>query len=198
MMGEVVGMAASLCRRYGCTPREVYAQHLDALKALWQTGVGTIPEAPKLDPIPAAWGTNLAAAAKVRVSGSRDVGKYPLANLNDGVADIGDDDSRWLSEAKMPHWIELAWPNAHTVRAVRIVSGYRGGSPTTHDPVSAWHLQVRDGDRWQDVPRAEVLNNTKVDCRLEVPGIEAKTLRVVVTKSQSNLSRIFELEVYGE
>jgi hypothetical protein len=198
MMGEVVGMAASLCQRYGCTPRDVYAQHLAALKALWQTGVGKLPEAPKLDPIPAAWGKNLAATAKVRVFGSRDAGKYPVANLNDGVADISDDSSRWLSEAKVPHWVELAWPRTHTIRAIRLVSGYRGGSATTHDPVSAWHLQVRSGDQWQDLPGAKVLNNTNVDCRLEVPSIEAKAIRVVVTKSQSNLSRIFELEAYGD
>lgn len=40
MMGEVVGMAASLCRRYGCTPRQVYQDHLEELKELMQTGVG--------------------------------------------------------------------------------------------------------------------------------------------------------------
>lgn len=31
MMGEVVGLAAYLCRKYGCLPREVYAGHLDEL-----------------------------------------------------------------------------------------------------------------------------------------------------------------------
>lgn len=40
MMGEVVGMAASICRKYGCTPREVYWNHLDELKPLMKEGVG--------------------------------------------------------------------------------------------------------------------------------------------------------------
>ena len=40
MMGEVVGMAASLCRRHGCGPRGVYEKHLDELKALMTKGVG--------------------------------------------------------------------------------------------------------------------------------------------------------------
>jgi hypothetical protein len=40
MMGEVVGMAASLCKKHGCSPREVYAGHLDELKALMAKGVG--------------------------------------------------------------------------------------------------------------------------------------------------------------
>jgi hypothetical protein len=40
MMGEVVGMAASLCKKHGTTPRGVYENHLDELKTLMQAGVG--------------------------------------------------------------------------------------------------------------------------------------------------------------
>ena len=40
MMGEVVGMAASLCKKYDCDPRGVYAQHLEELKTLMTKGVG--------------------------------------------------------------------------------------------------------------------------------------------------------------
>jgi hypothetical protein len=34
MMGEVVGMAASLCAKLKVTPRDVYNLHLDSLKKL--------------------------------------------------------------------------------------------------------------------------------------------------------------------
>ena len=40
MMGEVVGMAASICRKHKCDPREVYRLYLDELKALMEKGVG--------------------------------------------------------------------------------------------------------------------------------------------------------------
>ncbi len=40
MMGEVVGMAASLCKKHNCTPGEVYKNHLDELKELMTDGVG--------------------------------------------------------------------------------------------------------------------------------------------------------------
>ena len=40
MMGEVVGMAASICNKYGCLPRQVYQSHLPELKNLMQEGVG--------------------------------------------------------------------------------------------------------------------------------------------------------------
>jgi hypothetical protein len=39
-MGEVVGMAASLCKQHSCEPRAVYEQHLDELKQLMRRGVG--------------------------------------------------------------------------------------------------------------------------------------------------------------
>ena len=40
MMGEVIGMAASLCKERSTTPRGVYENHLDDLKTLMQRGVG--------------------------------------------------------------------------------------------------------------------------------------------------------------
>jgi hypothetical protein len=33
-------MAASLCAKHDCSPRDVYARHLDTLKALMSRGVG--------------------------------------------------------------------------------------------------------------------------------------------------------------
>ncbi len=40
MMGEVVGMAASICNVKGSTPRGVYESYLPELKALMKKGVG--------------------------------------------------------------------------------------------------------------------------------------------------------------
>ena len=40
MMGEVVGMAASICKARGCDPRDVYTSHFGELKALMEKGVG--------------------------------------------------------------------------------------------------------------------------------------------------------------
>lgn len=40
MMGEVVGMAASLCDKYDALPRDIYLSHLDELKTLMQKGAG--------------------------------------------------------------------------------------------------------------------------------------------------------------
>jgi hypothetical protein len=43
MMGELVGMAASLCQKHGATPRGVYENYLAELKGLAKRGVGRQP-----------------------------------------------------------------------------------------------------------------------------------------------------------
>jgi hypothetical protein len=43
MMGEVVGMAASICRLHECLPRDVYEAHLSELLAIMERGVGLNP-----------------------------------------------------------------------------------------------------------------------------------------------------------
>ena len=43
MMGEVVGMAAALCKRHDTDPRGVYQEHLKELKELMRRGVGKTP-----------------------------------------------------------------------------------------------------------------------------------------------------------
>lgn len=40
MMGEIVGMAASVCKQQSCTPREVYSKHLTELQSLMRQGAG--------------------------------------------------------------------------------------------------------------------------------------------------------------
>ena len=40
MMGEVVGMAASICKKYQVNPRGVYQSYLPELKELMKEGVG--------------------------------------------------------------------------------------------------------------------------------------------------------------
>ena len=40
MMGEIVGMAASLCKEQDTSPRGVYAAHLEELKNLMRRGAG--------------------------------------------------------------------------------------------------------------------------------------------------------------
>lgn len=46
MMGEVVGMAAALCKKHNCLPRDIYTTHFEELKSLMAKGVGLGKEQP--------------------------------------------------------------------------------------------------------------------------------------------------------
>jgi len=43
MMGEVVGLAAGICKQHDCSMREVYADHLDELKENLHNGAALQP-----------------------------------------------------------------------------------------------------------------------------------------------------------
>jgi hypothetical protein len=69
MMGEVVGMAASLCKKHNTLPRGVYKEHLPELVALMKKGV-----APK----PGKYGADAAPLAAAHRRQLRPAGRQPL------------------------------------------------------------------------------------------------------------------------
>jgi len=44
MLGEVVGLASSICTKHGDLPRDVYVKHLDELKTAMKEGVPSLPQ----------------------------------------------------------------------------------------------------------------------------------------------------------
>jgi hypothetical protein len=198
-MGEVVGMAASLCKRHDVDPRCVYEDHLEELKDLMRVGVGRPPDISAwLNPpprLPEA-GTNLALAADVQVSGNLKPDSNLPALVNDGRIDLADNDGRWLSHRELPNWVELSWPEPVTVSAVRVISGYCVHDGQVTAPLEAFVVQYQDSDQWRDIPQATVSGNTLVDWHARFPTVTCRGLRVQVTATQVNVSRIWEIEVY--
>jgi len=188
MMGEIVGMAASVCKKHDVMPRAVYAKHLDELTGLMAGGAK------------AAWlenaGPNLARMAEVEVFGSYDAGKYPKENINDGRFDRHDNGLRWLSSASsLPNYIVFSWSGPQTVSAVRVISGWFNGK-AAGDPITDFALQYRDGDRWRDVDGSEVANNRRVEAVRKFDACRAERFRLAVTATPGDISRIWEVEFY--
>ncbi len=200
MMGEVVGMAASLCNKHDTTPRGVYEKHLDELKALMTKGVGK-PGPPGTAggsaPKPPAWlkdaGANLARSAKVIVSGNHKTGSYPAANVNDGRVSYSDNALRWVSDAKVPGWVELAWPTPQKISAIRIVTG----QARARTPITDFVLQYRIGSDYKDIPGTKTTGNRSTDWGVKLPSpILTDRIRLKVTATPGDLTRIWELEAY--
>jgi len=197
-MGEIVGMAASLCKRYDADPRHVYENYLDRLKQLMTRGVGKAP-LPSAELRPPDWlktaGENLARSAALKVSGSKDPAAYPPAMVNDGRIELGDNGLRWLSD-EQPAWVEFAWKKLQTVDAARIVSGYCAGNGQLVGPVEGFVLQVHDGSQWNDLPQTRVIGNPRIDCHVGFPPVKTPRLRLLITATPDGIARIWEVELY--
>jgi hypothetical protein len=197
MMGEVVGMAASICKRYDGRPRDVYSNYLDDLKELMTRGVGRepVPYVPK----PPEWiesaGPNLARAATVSVSGRYKPDAYPSEAITDGHIDVGNDGARWVSDEGLPAWAELSWEKPQTFSAVRVVSG-RVGPDGPFSPNIDFVLQYHDGQDFRDVPGTQVAGNEQIDWHARFEPVTATRVRLLVTKGLKDLARIWELELY--
>ena len=192
-MGEIVGMAASICRAHDTTPRGVYAEHLTELKELMCQGVGKPMVRP---PSLARLGDNLALSATVSTSGDRDASTSPCSLINDGKADTHRNDLRWLSSAEVPNWVELAWDEPRTIGAARVVSGYCAGGRAS-DPVGSFVLQYFDGEDWQDVAETVTGGNNEVDWIRKFRPVTSSRIRLTVQQTQIDISRIWEVELFG-
>ena len=199
-MGEIVGMAASLCREHQTDPRNVYDEHLDALKNLMRRGVGK-SAASSAQWAPPEWlanaGSNLALTARVQVSGSRDTDNHPPSLLHDGYADPSDNSGRWLSHAQVPHCVELSWDKPQTIGATRVISGYCESNGVAGHPIESFVFEWHDGDRWQPIAATAATDNDQVDWHSHFSPVITRRIRLSVTKTRIDVSRIWEIELYA-
>jgi hypothetical protein len=211
-MGEIVGLAATVCKAHDATPRAVWERHWAELEGLMRRGAGKNPGAnPTYEnqgeprragkpPVltPPAWlaaaGPNLARQATVTVSGSRE-GSAP-ALLTDGKLDLADNGGRWLSDGKLPLWVELAWPEPQRIGAARVVSGYLSGGAVS-DPIAGLVLQWHDGNAWRDVPGTATAGNEDIGWSRQFIPLTTRRLRLSVTETNIDVARVWEVEVYG-
>jgi hypothetical protein len=191
-MGEIVGMAASLCKQYETSPRGVYQQYLSELKALMQRGAGKpVPPPPTLTDV----GPNVGLKAEVASSGDRDPAASPPSLVADGRIDLTDNDSRWLSAPEVPNWIEFTWPSPQELTAARVFSGYQTGGEVTA-PISSFVLQFEDAGQWRDVRGTDTTGNTATDWHCRFDPVTSQKFRLLIREAQGGISRIWEVELY--
>lgn len=213
--GEIIGMAASVCKKFDVNPRGVYEKHLTDLQDLMRRGVGKVngAEIPYSNqgevyhqpvnrrPIALAqpeWlkraGENLARSAEVQTPGAPDTGIDQAVLLNDGNGKIEDNSARWLNRGKLPHIIEYRWDEPVDLGAARIISGYNMKGQITA-PISDFKLQIRDGSEWRDVTTGIEANDNPAWAGT-FTAVRTKQLRLVVTQTPDDISRIWEVELY--
>ncbi|MDO5112800.1 MAG: FAD-dependent oxidoreductase [Planctomycetia bacterium] len=202
MMGEVVGMAAYLCKKHDTLPRGVYEKYLPELIELMEKGVAEPPAVSKVIQTP-KWlkkaGKNLAREAIASASCEHSSGMYPAKNINDGKADITQNSSRWVSSEKnldyAQQWVLLRWEKPVTFNAMRVVTGQDGGENGPKDPVQRFQIQIQKNGQWVTIPNGEVKENTYCDFGMEFPNVTTDKLRILF-QSPGYLARLWEVELY--
>jgi len=102
-MGEIVGMAAAVCKAESCDPREVYTRHLKKLQAVMRIGVGRIHRQ-LLKPT----GTTELAGSTAAARGKQV--RYEAVHDSLGY---------WRSEGDYVEWeVEVTEPGRYEVRAI--------------------------------------------------------------------------------
>jgi hypothetical protein len=197
MMGEVVGMAASLCAKHQCSPRDVYALHLAELKSLMARGVGAAPPGRYRPP---AWltraGENLARRATVEASSTYDSkGTYPTSNINDGVADTSTNEGRWISDDNPPHSVTLRWASPQKINAVRFFSGYLSHGRLS-SPISSYVIQTLEAGRWRDIRETLAVENERFFCHATFDEVTTTALRLLMPVCSGRRVRLWEWECY--
>jgi hypothetical protein len=150
-------------------------------------------------PKPPAWidraGPNLARSAKATASSAYKKADYPVGNVNDGRVTYTDNRLRYVSDEENPTHVELTWEKPQTVSAVRIVTGQNGG-PWPQTPIIDFVIQYHDGRDYRDIPQTKVTGNESPDWHTRFGPVTTTKLRLAVTRTPGDLTRIWEWEVY--
>lgn len=196
MMGEVVGRALSLCKKYDAGPRDVYEKHLDELITLFKTPLSKEPPPQPLafiNTLAGQVGANMARTARVTTPAGADA--VAVARIHDGDTTL-DNKLRWVGKPPLPASVEFAWDKPVAIAAARILSGFVSGQSVS-DPITDFVLQQRVGQDWRDIPGTRVTRNDQIDWHARFAPVTATHVRLVVEKSPVNTVRLWEVELYA-
>jgi hypothetical protein len=196
-MGEIVGLAATICIEEGTTPRGVYEDHLDALKEDMLNPAYTKPPEPLKLPeeLEGVVGENIAPSASLAVSGNKTLTNSPLL-LVDEQADLRDNGGRWISNQSAPAWVEFRWETPQKIAAARIISGYAQGGGFVA-PIEDFVIQYADGTvTWREIPATQTTGNDAIDWSVAFDAVETDCIRVLITKTQDDWARVWEVSLY--
>ncbi len=199
MIGEVVGMAAAVCRDHDCLPRKVYQSWFSEVQDKMKKGIAPPTPGLKLMTLP-DWmkhhGDNFALRAKTEVSGTLVDSVYSKKYINDGKFNVKSNVERWVSsrsgDADNRHWVIFTFDKTTELNAFFIVSGQTG----VHDPIRDFVFQYEKNGKFFDIPETIVLDNQTPFIAMKFPAVKSKTFRLFITGTPGNIARIWETELY--
>ncbi|MDO5580794.1 MAG: FAD-dependent oxidoreductase [Planctomycetia bacterium] len=196
MMGEVVGMAAAVCKDHNCLPRDVYISHLDELKEKMKKGIAPPTPLIKYSILP-DWlsnpGENLALKAKIKVSSTLENSEYNSKYINDGKYDMETNQYRWVSKKGYDsgtHWVEFNFDQPTEINAFHAVSGMVG----KQGALSNFIFQAKKDGAYVDIPETDVSENQAHRIAMKFPAVKTTSLRLL---THDHTARLWEVELFN-
>ena len=207
-MGEVVGLAASICVEHTASPRDVWKHHLNQLKhKMTDPNYSRYPTLPLPEELKGKVGNNLAPQANITAS-STALESYTPAFVNDRRYITGGNGMRWVSKKENTPWLEFEFAEPLTITAMQVFSGFSQGNvhPADKDywiagklsaPIEGYQLQVDINDKWIPIAGASVTKNTRIQRPTLFTPSKGKKFRLLITNTPGNVARIWEVEIFS-
>lgn len=196
-MGQAVGTAAHLCKKWGTTPRGIRAEHIGELQQLLLRDGMTVPGVKHADPADLAPGASVTASSFAGPDGA------PENAVNGKVWQHDGADYAWVSDGPLPQSITLAFDAPVAVRQVRLtldipLDEYKYGymeQPVARRMATDLSLSLLTEDGWHEVRR--VSDNCMRLVVLDLEPTVARAVRITVHKTPGGREvAIPEIRIY--
>lgn len=205
--GEAAGTAAAMAVRLGLTPKAFGQSHVEELQQELLKNDCYIPGVRNTDP------ADFARTARVRASSQRE--GYEAEQVLSGISRTEEDGDTnlWRSagEEAAGQWLELSWEAPRTLRQLRLTldpdlseercisvsKAFLDKEPIGVAPTLLKDYTVTASLGGREVWSTRVTGNYQRLNVLEIPGVEADSLRVLVEATNGAAdAHIFEVRVY--
>lgn len=199
-LGQAIGAAAYLCKKYDCLPRDIYNEHIKELQQLLikddQTIFGVVNEDPN----------DLARTATVTAT-SQDMALGGNAEkvINGKIRSVPEENNAWISDVKdgLPQSITLTLNKSETVGEIHITADTDLTYPeysfqaAPHYDFTATHITAEcfDGENWVKV--FEIKDNYRRKIKARFNGIKTEKVRVTVhSATGGKCAKLNEIRIY--
>lgn len=187
-MGQAVGTAAALAKRYQTTPRGIYEKHIAELQQLLLKDGCYLIGVPNRDP------RDLALAAKATASDAKNASDINgPRNVNNGFnRAVSGVRNAWVPDLKankLPQWVQLELDKPAPVAECHISFQTRLSRGVD------FNVEAMVGGEWKKV--AEIRDNLDRRRVIRFPAVTAQKVRIVFEKTGGNFG-VCEIRLYGD
>ena len=195
-MGQAVGTAAALCKKYGVMPRELGKTRINELKQILLKEDQTLLYSKNED------ANDLARLADIEATSYTENGK-PENVISGTSRQMREEPYAWISEQELPQSIVLQWKEEHEISQIRVtvempLADHRFGfkpAPSPDKMITEISVEMLISDKWKMVTC--IKNNFYRQIVMDIEPQKTQALKLTVIKAYNYDKAIIpEIRVY--